>query len=171
MPNLIIKCFNGNPTEFQSFFDSIRAAIPENGSLKSIAKFNYLRTFLRGPALALISGLPLTAENCNQAIKILEKRYGNEQLLITLHTDELLSVSSILQTILRKLERPVTNWNKRAKPSFFRYGHFSIRSSSYFYRNVKTSWRYKITNFTVNVYQSRMVRWWSFSSFTKGNQI
>ena len=113
--NLITKCFNGNPTEFQSFFDSFRAAIRENGSLKSITKFNYLRTFLRGPALALISGLSLTAENCNQAIEILEKRYGNEQLLITSHTDQLLSVSPVIQSILRKLERPVTKLKQTCK--------------------------------------------------------
>ena len=73
LPNLSIKCSNGNPIEFQSFFDQFRAAIHENDSLKSIKKFNYLRAFLRGPALASISGLSLTSENYNQAIEILEK--------------------------------------------------------------------------------------------------
>ena len=73
LPNLSIKCSNGNPIKFQSFFDQFRAAIHENDSLKSITKFNYLRAFLRGPALASISGLSLTSENYNQAIEILEK--------------------------------------------------------------------------------------------------
>ena len=98
LPNLSIKCFNGNPIEFQTFFDSFRAAIHENDSLKKIPKFNYLRIFLRGPALASISGLSLTSENYNQAIEILEKRYGNKQLLITSHTDQLLSISPITST-------------------------------------------------------------------------
>ena len=78
LPNLSIKCFNGNPIEFQSFFDSFQAAIHENNSLKNITKFNYLRTFLRGPTLTSISGLSLTSENYNQAIEILKKRYGNK---------------------------------------------------------------------------------------------
>ena len=60
LPDLSIKCFNRNPIKFQSFFDSFREAIHENYSLKSIRKFNYLRTFLRGPALASIFGLSLT---------------------------------------------------------------------------------------------------------------
>ena len=77
LPNLSIKCFNGNPIEFQSFFDSFQAAIHENNSLKNITKYNYLRTFLRGPTLTSISGLSLTSENYNQAIEILKKRYGN----------------------------------------------------------------------------------------------
>ena len=66
--------------------------------MKSITKFNYLRTFLRGAALALISGLSLTSQNYNQAIEILEKRYSNKQLLITLHTNQLLSIAPITST-------------------------------------------------------------------------
>ena len=85
LPNLSIKCFNENPIEFQISFDSFRATIFENDSLKSIMKLNYLRTFLRGPALALISGLSLTSEYYNQAIEIFEKLSGNKQLLITSH--------------------------------------------------------------------------------------
>ena len=67
----------------------------ENDSLKNIAKFSYLRTFLRGPALASMSGLFLTSGNYNQAIEILEKRYSNKQLLITLCIDQLLSIAPI----------------------------------------------------------------------------
>ena len=98
LPNLSIKCFNGDPIEFQNFFDSFRAAIHENNYLKSITKFNYLRTFLGEAALASISGLPLTAKNYNQAIEILERRYGNKQLLITSQTNQLLSISSMTST-------------------------------------------------------------------------
>ena len=60
LPDLSIKRFNRNPIKFQSFFDSFREAIHENYSLKSIRKFNYLRTFLRGPAVASVFGLSLT---------------------------------------------------------------------------------------------------------------
>ena len=60
LPDLSIKRFNRNPIKFQSFFDSFREAIHEKYSLKSIRKFNYLRTFLRGPAVASIFGLSLT---------------------------------------------------------------------------------------------------------------
>ena len=57
-----------------------------------------MRTFLTGQALASISGLSLTSENYNQAIEILENRYGNKQRLITSHTDQLLSISPITST-------------------------------------------------------------------------
>ena len=51
-----------------------------------------------GPAPALISSLSLISENYNQAIEILEKRYGNKQLLITSQADQLLSISAITST-------------------------------------------------------------------------
>ena len=38
LPNLSIKCFNGNPIEFQNFFDSFRAAVHENNTLKKILR-------------------------------------------------------------------------------------------------------------------------------------
>ena len=66
--------------------------------MKNITKFNYLRTFLRGPPLASISGLSLTSKNYNQAIEILEKRYGNNQILNTSHTNQLLSIAPINST-------------------------------------------------------------------------
>ena len=46
----------------------------------------------------MISGLSLTSENYNQAIEILEKRYSNKQLLITLHSNQLLSITPITST-------------------------------------------------------------------------
>ena len=68
--NLTIKCFIGNPINFQSFFGLFRAVIHDNNSLKIITKLNYLRTFLKGAALDSISGLSLTSKNCNEAIEI-----------------------------------------------------------------------------------------------------
>ena len=49
LPNLNIKDFSGNPLEFQSFLDSFNAAVRETD--------NYLKSFLKGPAAACISGL------------------------------------------------------------------------------------------------------------------
>ena len=116
LPNLSIKCFNGNPIEFQSFVDSFRVAIQENDSLKNITKFNYLRTFLQGAALASISCLSLASKNYNQAIEILEKRYGNKQLLITSHTNHLLSIAPITSTSdIKEIREPMTKLKQTCK--------------------------------------------------------
>ena len=46
LPRLEIKTFSGEPTEFQSFYDSFQAAVHQNESLKDIEKFTYLRSLL-----------------------------------------------------------------------------------------------------------------------------
>ena len=45
LSNLSIKCFNGNPIEFQTFFDSFLAAVHENNPLKNIHKIQLFEKF------------------------------------------------------------------------------------------------------------------------------
>ena len=71
LPSLSIKTFYSNPLEFRSFWDSFRAAIHENDSLKNITKFNYLTSYLKGPAKAAISGILITESNYLEAVELL----------------------------------------------------------------------------------------------------
>ena len=172
MPNLTIKCFNGNSIEFQSSFDSSRAAIHENESLKNSTKFTYLRTFLRGPALVSISGFSLTSENCNQAIEILERRCGNKQLLITSHTNQLLSILPI--TFTNDIKKIRETYDKIGK-NVQNLRSLDIDTSQYGPVLISIVMsklpEVKITIFTVNAYQSQMGLRRTFSSLTKGNRI
>ena len=95
LPKLSLRTFGGNPVEWQSFWDGFKAAVHENNCLEDIAKFNYLKSYLQGEALSSIAGLTLTAENYEEAIKILVKRYGNKQLLITTHIDKLMNITPV----------------------------------------------------------------------------
>ena len=76
LPRLEIKKFSGEPTDFQSFYDSFQAAVHQNESLKDIEKFTYLRSLLGGGASRAIEGLAISDGNYNKAVKILEERYG-----------------------------------------------------------------------------------------------
>lgn len=55
----------------------------------------YLKSLVEGPAAAAIKGLPFTSENYNSARKILEDSYGNKQLIISSHMDNLLKLSVV----------------------------------------------------------------------------
>ena len=65
-----------------------------NPSLTKIDKFNYLVSLLEGSASRSIAGLPITEENYDVAIEILNKRFSKPQQLISAHMDELLKISS-----------------------------------------------------------------------------
>ena len=92
LPKLEMKRFNGRPTEWQAFIDCFDSAVHSNPKLSNIDKMNYLKSLVESPVATSIKGLPLTSENYNSARKILEERYGNKQLIISSHMDNLLKL-------------------------------------------------------------------------------
>ena len=46
-------------------------------------------------ALEAISGLNLTSSNYDEAVEILQKRFGNKQLIINKHMEQLLNIDSV----------------------------------------------------------------------------
>ena len=117
LPSLGIKTFYGNPLELSSFWDSFREAIHENNYLKNITKFNYLISYPKWPAKAAISGILITESNSLEAVELLQKRFGNKQILITPNIDQLLSISPAnnineiqkIRQVLDKVESTVRN--------------------------------------------------------------
>ena len=55
---------------------------------------NYLLRYLTEEALKFLQGLKLSEPNYSTAIEILEKRYGNKQVLISTHMNKLLNLSN-----------------------------------------------------------------------------
>ena len=95
LPKITIKNFNGEPTEWQMFWDSFKSAVDENQDLSEIDKFNYLLGFLEGNAQNCLTGLALSGQNYKEAVKILTERYGNKQLIISRHMDLLLQTPMV----------------------------------------------------------------------------
>ena len=91
-PRIQIKKFSGDMLEFQSFWDCFDAMINKKTTLSDVTKFAYLKSYLQGPALSAVEGLQLTERNYAEAIHILEKRYGNKQMVITEHMKKLTSI-------------------------------------------------------------------------------
>ena len=90
-PKLNIQSFNGNPLEFQSFWDCFSASVDKT-SLKKVIKFTYLKSYLTGPARAAIDGISLVEANYDEAVQILHDRFGNKQLLISTNIGKLINL-------------------------------------------------------------------------------
>ena len=90
-PKLNIQPFNGNPLQFQSFWDCFSASV-DNTSLKKVIKFTYLKSYLTGPARAAIDGISLVEANYDEAVQILHERFGNKQLLISTNIGKLINL-------------------------------------------------------------------------------
>ena len=95
LPKLSLPHFNGNLMKWTSFWDSYESAIHNNDELTDVDKFNYLRSLLERTAYDAIAGLTLSSANYREAIEILQKRFGNKQLIIAKHMETLLNVEAV----------------------------------------------------------------------------
>lgn len=65
-----------------------------NSTLSDVDKFNYLRSLLEKLAYDAIAGLGLSSANYGEAIEILKKRFGNRQMIVSRHMENLLNLSA-----------------------------------------------------------------------------
>ena len=73
LPKLVLPSFNGNPLEWQSFWDSFWSAADDNSSISDVQKFNYLKAQLCDGAKRVIAGLLLTSVNYAKSIQLLKE--------------------------------------------------------------------------------------------------
>ena len=95
LPELSMKLFDGNPSEFQEFWDSFDSAVHQNQSISDIHKMNYLKGLLKGAAASAIAGLSLSNSNYAIAVEILQERFGKKQIAISSHMDSLLKLQKL----------------------------------------------------------------------------
>ena len=95
LPKLELKKFDGDHSKWISFWDSFEASDHNNESLTANVKFNYLNSLLERSATEAISGLILGAPNYEEAVDILNARFGNKQQIINRHVEVLLNLESV----------------------------------------------------------------------------
>ena len=89
-----MRRFSGDPTKRQIFYDLFKTSVHAS-SLSNVQKFSYLIGYLEGDALNAISGLAPTSQNYTQALELLEKCFGNPQLIISSHINTLVKLSAV----------------------------------------------------------------------------
>ena len=81
--------------KWSTFWDSYESTVHKNKDLSDVDKLNYLRLLLEHSAYDAIAGLTLSAANYKEAIEILEKRFGNKQMIIAKHMETLLNTEAV----------------------------------------------------------------------------
>ena len=93
---LEMKKFGGDPMAWPEFYETFKVSVHENYELSDVERFSYLKTYVFGEAASCIQGLPLTPGNYFQAIKLLEDRFGNKQLIVSKHMNALLDLPAVV---------------------------------------------------------------------------
>lgn len=93
LPRITLPTFSGNIEEWEEFFSLFVSLVDSDPTLADIEKFQYLRTSLRGDAVAVISSLSLTPNNYALALTALRSRYENKRRLAALHLNRITGFS------------------------------------------------------------------------------
>ena len=81
--------------KWQTFYESFTTAIHNKPNINNVQKFNYLVGYLEGQAKRTVEGFNITNENYQKALDLLYKRFGNTQVIITTHMNELLKIKYV----------------------------------------------------------------------------
>ena len=92
LPKLDFKKFSGELLKWQEFWDSFDSAIHSNPSLSPVEKMNYLRAKLEGETSDVISGLALTNANYEEAIRLLQECFGQNEIIVSAHYTSLMDL-------------------------------------------------------------------------------
>ncbi|XP_077528119.1 uncharacterized protein LOC144139709 [Haemaphysalis longicornis] len=95
LPKLELIKFSGRSNEWQHFWELFEEVVDKNEDLSSIDKYNFLRVSVTGDAATAIAGHPPTAPCYNDAVQLLKKRFGNEELLIQEHFKKLIDLKPV----------------------------------------------------------------------------
>ena len=99
LPKLHLPTFSGDPLTWQSFWDSFEAAVHSNSVLDDVQKFNYLRAQLHDEASHAISGFTLTSANYQQAVSLLQERFGQTHKIVHAHMRALSNLPKPTNTV------------------------------------------------------------------------
>ena len=79
MPTLQTPTFNGDPLEFEPFWDQFQARVGQKKDVSDVDKLQFLKSCLKGSARDRIKNLPSTAANYKIAVDTLKSRYGDPE--------------------------------------------------------------------------------------------
>ena len=77
LPEVKLAIFKGNFGEWETFWSSFRTNVDVRNDIEKSTKFIYLAQSLEGEPKEMISGLAITDDNYNIAIRIVKDRYDN----------------------------------------------------------------------------------------------
>ncbi|KAH6947372.1 hypothetical protein HPB50_018527 [Hyalomma asiaticum] len=95
LPKLELLKFDSRRRNWQPSWEQFDVAISKNQELSNLDRFNYLKSLLTGEAAAAIAGLQATSQCYEDAIDILQKRFGDSSALIQDHMQGLIDINPV----------------------------------------------------------------------------
>ncbi|MCP4456771.1 MAG: DUF1759 domain-containing protein, partial [Cytophagales bacterium] len=111
LPQLQISPFDGNILKFPEFYEAFENSIHKS-NLAPVLKFTHLRTLLKGRALEAIEGISITNDNYELALRILQEKFGDKEVLKEKLYGQLRNITPVKSGKLIELRSFVDNLEK-----------------------------------------------------------
>lgn len=113
LPTISLPKFDGNYLKWLEFRDTFDSLVNKNNSIPLINKYHYLRSSLENSAAVVIRSIEFTADNYENAWKILCDRYNSKNILINNHLKSLLlSIDPIAKESFKALRYLIDHISK-----------------------------------------------------------
>ncbi|KRY46643.1 hypothetical protein T03_6523 [Trichinella britovi] len=87
-----LPTYSGDILEFKAFWGQFDGAVHRRKDFDNVTKFVHLKSCLSGEALQLANGLPVTAENYEELVKLLHDRFHRTTDILDAHINRLLEL-------------------------------------------------------------------------------
>lgn len=115
LPQIQITKFSGNYSRWMEFKDMFSSLIHSNNQILPIHKFQYLKSYLEGDALNVISNLEISAVNYSKAWSLLCERFDNKRQLVNNHLNALFNIEPVCNESATALRSLIDNYNKNLR--------------------------------------------------------
>ena len=103
LPKIVLKQFDGNPINFQGFWDSYNTTIHKNEDISDVNKMAYLFGLLEGSAYSAVKGFTMTSKNYKEVTDVLHERFESKDVIISSHMDALLKLPIVNNSDTKRL--------------------------------------------------------------------
>lgn len=104
LPTISLPSFDGKIDNWVEFISLYNSLVHNNSTIDKTQKFQYLKTTLKGEALAVISGLQLIPDNYEIAYEALVQRYQNSRRIASVYFSKLLQYKTLSHNSLSSLK-------------------------------------------------------------------
>ena len=94
LPEWKLSQYNGDPLQWNEWYGQFSSAI-DSQTLSDDVKLTYLKTLVTGKAKAAIAEVAYCGSMYRDALKTLERKFGQPQAVVTAHLDKLSSYSPV----------------------------------------------------------------------------
>ena len=115
LPKLTLPSFNGEYTQWVSFWDQFTTLVDSKRDMTNVEKLSYLKLSLKGDAAQIVSSLLVTDANYDISKRKMEERYNNKRSIVKAHLAAIHALPAVKKESSVELRKLLDSTNEHAQ--------------------------------------------------------